>query len=247
MRRYFISEMDPRAEMIARENKLDLELIDFCRVENLTDERFILRTIRRLDGIEQRTLHAPYCELFPSAIDPMARQVASLRIRQASQLCARLGVRRMIVHSGYLPRVYYPEWFIPKSIEFWMEIGRDLPPDLEIAIENVLDVAPEPLAAVCDGIDDPRFGVCLDVGHANVYSEIPLEKWIERLGTRIRHVHLHDNNGHQDQHAALGTGSVNVAKVLETLDACAPEADICIESAQAQSCLRYLKERNGRL
>ncbi|MDY5220131.1 MAG: TIM barrel protein [Eubacteriales bacterium] len=110
-------------------------------------------------------------------------------------------------------------------------------------LENVLDVHPEYIRDVCDGVDDPRLRICLDVGHANVYSQAPAEQWIEMLGSRIVHVHMHNNDGFRDLHAQLDEGSLDVERVLRHLDAYAPAADICIESVDALSCIRTLEKR----
>ena len=107
----------------------------------------------------------------------------------------------------------------------------------------MLDVHPEYIRDVCDGVDDPRLRICLDVGHANVYSQAPAEQWIEMLGSRIVHVHMHNNDGLRDLHAPLDEGSLDVERVLRHLDAYAPAADICIESVDALSCIRTLEKR----
>ena len=242
VRRFFVSEIDEHAEALARERALGLELICFCDARRLEDGDFIRAQAARLEGLTGRAMHAPYFELSPCAIDPLIRAVAMYRMRQAAQVCAQIGARRMIVHSGYAPQVYFPEWFVPKSIEFWRELLDGLPGDFELMVENVLDVGPEPMRAVCDGVDDPRLGVCLDVGHANVYSDVPVEAWIGALGARIRHVHLHNNSGERDEHACLHAGSMDMRRVLEKLDACAPEAAISIESVDAAACLCELSD-----
>ena len=119
---------------------------------------------------------------------------------------------------------------------------RELPPDFELLLENVLDVRPEYIRDVCDGVNDPRLRICLDVGHANAYSPVPVEEWISMLGGRIAHVHLHNNDGSRDAHAPLHAGSMDIPRILELLDEHAPEAEICIESVDALSCLKTLEE-----
>ena len=243
VRRFFVSEIDEHAEALARERALGLELICFCDARRLEDGDVIRAQAARLEGLTGRAMHAPYFELSPCAIVPLIRAVAMYRMRQAAQVCAQIGARRMIVHSGYAPQVYFPEWFVPKSIEFWRELLDGLPGDFELMVENVLDVGPEPMRAVCDGVDDPRLRICLDVGHANAYSPVTVEAWISMLGGRIAHVHLHNNDGLRDLHAPLDEGSLDVERVLRHLDAYAPAADICIESVDALSCIRTLEKR----
>ena len=47
----------------------------------------------------------------------------------------------------------------------------DQPEDFEICIENVLDDEPDMMVAIAKGCDDPRIGLCYDVGHANIISD----------------------------------------------------------------------------
>ena len=242
MRRFYVSELDARAPELALERGMGLEIIGFCAAERMEDEELIASEEVRLRPYARKSLHAPYYELAPCAIDPLIREVSLKRYRQAVATCMRLGIRRMVVHSGFAPRVYYPEWFVPRSIEFWRDFVRELPEDFELLLENVLDVHPEYIRDVCDGVDDPRLRICLDVGHANAYSEVPVEDWVSVLSARIAHVHLHNNDGSRDAHAPLNAGSMDIARIMKLLDVHAPEAEICIESVDAVSCLKTLEE-----
>ena len=242
MRRFYVSELDARAPELALERGMGLEIIGFCAAERMEDEELIASEEVRLRPYARKSLHAPYYELAPCAIDPLIREVSLKRYRQAVATCMRLGIRRMVVHSGYAPQMYFPQWFVPKSIEFWKDFVRDLPEGFEMLLENVLDVRPEYIRDVCDGVDDKRLRICLDVGHANAYSPIPVEEWISMLGARIAHVHLHNNDGSRDAHAPLNEGSMDIRRIFELLDAHAPEAEICIESVDALSCLKALEE-----
>ena len=61
--------------------------------------------------------------------------------------------------------------------------------------------------SLLDGID-----LALDVGHAN------LNGCLDRfLSCRIAHVHLHDNDGTKDSHAAVGTGTIDFGPVMEAV------------------------------
>ena len=87
-------------------------------------------------------------------------------------------------------------------------------------LENVLDPRPEYIRDVCDGVDDPRLRICLDVGHANAYSEVPVEDWIAMLGGRIAHVHLKDSPpGDGRKRVSVGTGAVPNAEIVRTVAA----------------------------
>lgn len=245
MRAFYISEMDSRAAELAEKmgGNTGVEIIDFCRPENLENEAAVRAKGRNLANISILSLHAPYYEMFPSAIDPLVRSAAVRRFTQALEVCRKLGADRMVVHSGYTSQIYFPQWFMPKSIEFWRAFAEKLPDNFLLLIENVLDDTPEYLCEICDGVNDARVKLCLDTGHVNAYSHTPVEAWIRSLGSRIAHVHLHNNSGAGDEHAPLGAGSMDMTAVLAALNRYAPEAAICIESMDAKASLKWLMER----
>jgi len=56
-------------------------------------------------------------------------------------------------------------------------------------------------------------GFLLDTGHANIQTpgfETPLTDWIERLGGRHEHLHLHDNDGRNDRHIPILAAGGNI-------------------------------------
>ena len=132
MRRFSISELDARAPEFAIGRGLGLEIIGFCTAERMEDENLLASEELRLRPFARKSLHAPYYELTPCAIDSLIGRVSLHRYRQAVQTSMRLGIRRMVVHSGYAPQMYFPEWFVPKSIEFWKEFVRELPEETRV-------------------------------------------------------------------------------------------------------------------
>ena len=55
-------------------------------------------------------------------------------------------------------------------------------------------------------------GLALDVGHANLNGCLP-----GFLEIPMAHVHLHDNDGKADSHAAVGTGSIEFGAVMRAV------------------------------
>jgi sugar phosphate isomerase/epimerase len=56
------------------------------------------------------------------------------------------------------------------------------------------------------------FGLALDVGHANLNHCLD-----EFLQVPFRHIHLHDNNGTEDSHSPVGTGSIDFGAVMKAV------------------------------
>ena len=191
-------------------------------------------------GIPRLTLHAPFCELTPCAVDPYVAEVSRRRYEQAAELALSHGVTRMVVHGGFIPNVYDPRWYVERSPRFWRDFLADKPADFGLLIENVLDDAPELPRDVLAGVDDPRAGACLDIGHAHVASKTPVLRWIEVLTPWLRHAHLHDNDGAFDRHAPLGAGTIPCEAVLRAL----PEkCTLTLENMEAERSLRWLKDK----
>jgi len=56
---------------------------------------------------------------------------------------------------------------------------------------------------------------CFDIGHAHMGQGIEAE--FERMKERIRSTHLHDNDGHEDQHLFPGKGSIDWKRAMKLL------------------------------
>jgi sugar phosphate isomerase/epimerase len=57
-------------------------------------------------------------------------------------------------------------------------------------------------------------GICFDIGHANVVGDI--DNFLENI-KRFLNVHIHDNNGHRDEHLVLGEGSIDIPNFVDLL------------------------------
>ena len=243
-RQWMLAALSDDAPQLAAAHGLKLEIDAFCTAENMDGDNFlswdaIVREQLALAPAD--VLHAPFAELFPCAIDPRARALCMERLTQAAQIARSYGVRRLVVHSGYIPRVYYPQWFEARSAEFWREYLKKQPEDFELLIENVMDEDPSSFARMLFGIGDPRARACLDVGHARVVSPHSLPEWIEALAPFLSHVHLHDNDGTTDTHNPPGEGIIDIPALLACLDRHAPKASITLECPDAAGAVRWLE------
>lgn len=73
------------------------------------------------------------------------------------------------------------------------------------------------------------FGFCLDVGHMNLARQNP-ERALYVLGNRVKALHMHDNDGHLDQHRTPFTGTVDWELFLDTLKAVGYQGDLNFEA-----------------
>ncbi|MBN1409488.1 MAG: sugar phosphate isomerase/epimerase [Spirochaetales bacterium] len=208
-----------------------LELMHFMRLENF-NHRFVNKVKKLTRYTPVRSIHGPFCDLIPASIDPKIRDVVMYRFGQAVKAAKSLKVNKIVFHSGYIPHVYKSEDWVENSIKFWKRFARSLPGSMEIHIENVYEDDFSILSDLIDGINDKRFSLCLDVGHVNVNSSRHWSEWIEKLGTKIGHTHLHNNDGKKDSHNAFDDGTIDMKYLLEVLANTAPQAGLNIEVDQ---------------
>ena len=241
----YLSTISTDAPCVAREYGFGLELAEFCTAWNM-DEKFahvdsVVK--KKLEGIPRSLLHAPYNELFPCAIDKKARALAAERYRQATELATRYGSRKVIIHGGYNPRIYFPVWYVKQSVLFWQDFLRDNP-GVEIVLENVLEDDPRWLLDIVAGVDDPRLRLCLDIGHVNAYSSVPLTDWLVLWAPYLSHLHIHNNDGSRDAHNALNEGTIPIKELLLQAQHLCPDATYTLELMNDAPSVVWLQEND---
>lgn len=244
----FVSTVADDAVKTAERFGLGLEIAEFCTASNMDGDRprwdHLVR--EKLRSTRRRMFHAPFNELCPAAIEPRIYEVARQRYREAAELAASYGAKRMVVHSGYVPLVYFKEYFHERSVVFWRELLDDLPSDFMLLLENVLEDGPQLLTGIAREIDDPRFRLCLDVGHAGtIVSDTPICEWVSTCAPYLGHMHIHNNYRQYDNHNPPEDGLVDVKGALDdALRLSAAEITVTIESIKSLPTAQWL-ENNG--
>lgn len=265
----YIATVSQDAPELAAEYGIGLELDHYCTAVNMEEplaqetRRQVLADIRRASegrmnnpehtkqtdpaqayrkDVLPLIFHAPFNELCPAAIDPKIRDIAFERYEQSYRLAEEYHIHKMIVHSGYMPHVYYKVWHHEKSVEFWKRYMENKPGDFTICIENVLEDEPHMMARLAEELDQPNIRLCLDIGHANCMSGISPEEWIRVMGPYLSHLHIHNNDGTHDQHRALQDGTVNMGRILELMDKyCDQDTTVTIESLDGRRALEWME------
>lgn len=222
---------------------LGIELDHFCMAENLDGYRrgeTISEISSLVDEVKPRglILHAPFNELFPAAVDPKARQLAMERLGQAADAAKELGARKMVVHSGYMPHVYFKDWHKERSVEFWNRFMEDR--GIDIVIENVLEDEPYMMLDMMEKMGNDRIRLCLDTGHALCVSKVPVLEWVDVLSPYIGHLHIHNNDGKSDKHASLDDGILEMEDILERVTKRCGDVSITVEARDDVSSLNWL-------
>jgi sugar phosphate isomerase/epimerase len=254
---FSISTLDTSGEAfaLAAGRGLELELSDFAGWANagrrdLAAEAALRLAAARGPGAAKfpagfRSVHGPFMDLMPATVDPELRAVAFSRFRWAIEACASLGSPKLVLHAGWMPKTYGDEAWLKNSLAFWRSILAfidDGPcPGLRIHLENVYEDDWRLLSELVDAVADERLSLCLDLGHVNANSAYGAVEWIEALGFRIGHIHLHNNHGARDEHNGLADGTLDMEAVLRALAEHCPEASWNIESKKdVVSSIDYL-------
>jgi sugar phosphate isomerase/epimerase len=172
---------------------------------------------------------------------PFGSPFASIReaclgeFRRALQVGHRVGASIMNVHFSKPPRFFSQE----QAVEWQSEILARLCDEAAgLGVAVVLEHIPyggseqlENIVAIMDRVPLLRFH--LDSGHAKL--ERGYDRWhdyLERLGQKLLHVHLSENDGTSDQHLPLGASShqtTNWPEHLQKLKAIGYDGTITLE------------------
>ncbi|HTZ40650.1 MAG TPA: sugar phosphate isomerase/epimerase family protein [Syntrophales bacterium] len=166
------------------------------------------------------TFHGPFMDLRPGAIDPKIRQASLERFRRVFEIAAAFRPHSIVFHPSYDEKYYVSSGrnWLANSVDTW----KQLVPLAEglgtrIALENVYEADPGYPALLLGALPPERIGFCFDTGHFNVFSRVPLDEWMDRLGSRIIEVHLHDNRGGLDEHLPVGEGTFPFLRLFSIL------------------------------
>ena len=255
----YLSSIAQDAPRTAEEFGLGLELAQFCTAAFLDGPEaagslfsqdascadFLQQSLDAcLHACGRFVLHGPFNELTPAAIDPLVLKITETRYRQAIEKAQALRCAKLVLHAGFIPLVYHPEWFVSRSVLFWKRLIADVPETLTICLENVMEPDASMLLAIVREVRDPRLRLCLDLGHANTQaSRQTPEDWLRACAGYLSHIHIHNNDGVRDLHAPLADGVMDAGFVLRLADELAPEASVTLELSECRASVGWLQSQ----
>ena len=81
---------------------------------------------------------------------------------------------------------------------------------------------------------------CFDIGHAHMGQGIEPE--FELMKERIRSTHLHDNDGHNDQHLFPGKGTIDWAHAMKLLESRSGQYPLLLELREPEGMAHPISE-----
>jgi len=187
--------------------------------------------IAKKNNIEIGMTHAPYCMVFRSNREEYEQtQQHTIRAIYATKI---LESPYIVVHPVLHPDFnngQNPERAFQANIDYFKGLVPALKETGVVAcIENLYwgerkdpktpnsCTTPAQLIKIIDTLNEmygPHFAACLDTGHATISGEDAID-FVQKLGDRLRVLHIQDNFGVLDNHVVPGRGVIDWPAFME--------------------------------
>jgi len=195
-------------------------------IDEAADQPALIDEVRATLDELGASMPQAHCHLMADVADPdEARRAADIaRVEREMSICAKLGVRDVVLHPGRgtgAPEGEEQGALKAMNAEAFGRLGglaEEL--GLRIGIENMVRsfgaTAPDLLGLIEAAGGGDALGVTLDTSHAHLQGlDIPAA--IRELGARLICTHISDNDGSGDQHRTPGTGTIDWPPVMAAL------------------------------
>ena len=224
------------------ENRLNLEIYFSSAVLDSVSSSDIGNVLVPLEHGPSLSIHAPFMDLSPGAVDSLVRESTLRRFLHILEISEILKPKAVVFHSGYEKWKYalHMELWLEKSLLTWESLNKKAADiGVKIAIENIFEDEPANLQLLMEAMNSDNFGICFDTGHFNLFSKVPLRDWISPLKPYIAELHLHDNDKTSDQHMPVGEGIFDFRNFFELLGD--KECIYTLEAHSTESVLKSMK------
>lgn len=214
----------------------DIELQDFVMSEVLGGD-WLTPAHQARDLLSQHKgkigVHGPSWGLDISNPDRDIQKITCKRIDTSLSICSYIGADQLVIHSPYSVWNFSTkaefnsapllEWIVEccyNSLNACVKRAEML--GITIVIENIQDRDPFLCNMIAECFQSHAIALSVDTGHAhfahNTFGGSPVGSFIAKAGSKIKHVHLHDNGGYADDHLSIGDGSICWTDVFFALE-----------------------------
>jgi sugar phosphate isomerase/epimerase len=215
-------------------SEMGLEFIDLTlEPPGAASWRVNVRDIRR--ALEDHGLkvvgHTAYYLPMASPFEGVRRGAVE-EFKRCLDIFSKLGARWMNMHPQAYAPMHDRSYIVERNIATITDL---LPTARDCGIGLMIENLPGDwnnvlqLSQLLDPL--PELGLHLDIGHANLQvTRNTTDEILRAYGSRLRHVHLHDNKGGtQDLHLPLGCGNVDVRHTISALKRSGYDSTITLE------------------
>ncbi len=168
------------------------------------------------------TLHAPFFDLTPGALDLRILEATRHKFALAFDLIEIFHPRAIICHLNFEENKHgykLAEWF-KHAKETWQQLIKiATASNCRLLLENTYERNPDQHIKMLTALNSPEAGFCLDTGHLMAFSHSPWQDWLPAMNKWLSHLHLHDNKGQRDDHLGIGLGNFNFPELFNFLAA----------------------------
>ncbi|HYG36722.1 MAG TPA: sugar phosphate isomerase/epimerase family protein [Clostridia bacterium] len=180
-----------------------------------------------LNVIGHTAYYLPLCSPFESL-----RKAAVEELKICLEVFSQIGAEWMNIHPDRQAPLHDREFVINRNLQTIREL---LPIAREFGVGVMIENLPgsfntvRQLGELLDPL--PELGLHLDIGHANLQVDHnTTDELLAKYGTRLKHVHLHDNKGGStDLHLPLGAGNIDTTHYVRSLQAIQYDGTITLE------------------
>ena len=167
---------------------------------------------------EPVSVHLPFYDINIASGDPLHAAYSEQIIGEAITFASIRGIYSGVVHLGCnpkWPKKAFDNWY-PTFLEAKERIEKKAEEQgFQVIWENTYEQKLDMFSRILS--DHPNTKLCLDVGHVHCFSDFSVDDFIDRFGKNIVHLHLHNNFGDEDSHAALPKGDGEWRKAINRL------------------------------
>ena len=192
-------------DLFLQEDKAVPENIDVDKLKKLLQKY-------KLDAVGHTTPHLPIGSTTKSF-----REAAILEAKRYFEVFSKLNVKYVTIHANWPSGMFSTE----EGINFQVETLRKL---VDEAKKYKLMIVYEPINTWQDDLKSvseilrkvPNLYLLIDIGHANLFGRKP-EQFITKFHKKLKHIHLHDNDGSKDLHLPMGAGNINWENLIKII------------------------------
>ncbi len=231
---------------IAYKYGVGFEYNDFY-VPDILDSKSKLDTLidiySKVEGLAYNTLHGAFLDVTVFSSDAEIRRISKLRMRQSLDAARSLGAKAVVFHTNFNPFISTREYYaavVTMTSDYLEELLRAYP-DICIYMENMFEAGPEVLVDISKRLCQyENYGVCLDYAHASI-SSAPIEEWVERLHTYVRHLHINDNDLRHDLHLPIGEGKIDWDRFIDYYNRYFTACSVLIETTTPKNQVKSIE------
>ena len=167
------------------------------------------------------SIHAPFMDVNIASLQEKSRLNSIDQIKTSIDMANRINAEAVVIHPGltsYLPNKYFRQEVITAAKDSMAELGRyGEDSGILTTFENMPNFESmlfEDIVELNGFLEERGLYMTLDIGHAN-HAGYAADGMIFDT---IKHVHIHDNFGDDDAHLALGEGSIELKRIVNSLE-----------------------------